>query len=128
MKIENTTVADKKLILSALGAVSAISLSAAAVAGQAPADNLFQADSLDAGFMLDQPNFGDEGSCGEGSCGEGSCGEEGDEDKDAEGSCGEGSCGEGSCGEEGDDKDAEGSCGEGSCGEGSCGEGSCGEA
>ncbi len=116
--------ADKKTILTALGTVSALSLSAAAVAGQAPAGELFQADSLDAGFMLDQPNFGDEGSCGEGSCGEGSCGEgEEDKDKDAEGSCGEGSCGEGSCGEgEGDeDKDAEGSCGEGSCGEGSCG-------
>ena len=111
--------ADKKTILTALGTVSALSLSAAAVAGQAPAGELFQADSLDAGFMLDQPNFGDEGSCGEGSCGEGSCGEgEEDKDKDAEGSCGEGSCGEG----EGDeDKDAEGSCGEGSCGEGSCG-------
>lgn len=124
--------ADKKTILTALGTVSALSLSAAAVAGQAPAGELFQADSLDAGFMLDQPNFGDEGSCGEGSCGEGdedkdaegscgegSCGE--DKDKDAEGSCGEGSCGEGSCGEGDDDKDAEGSCGEGSCGEGSCG-------
>jgi len=101
---------DKKMLLSALGTVSALSLSAVAAAGQAPADNLFQADSLEAGFMLDQPNFG-EGSCGEGSCGEG------DKDKDdAEGSCGEGSCGEGD-----DDKDAEGSCGEGSCGEGSCG-------
>jgi len=110
--------ADKKTIFSALGTVSALSLSAAAVADQAPTGELFQADSLEAGFMLEQPTFG-EGSCGEGSCGEGSCGEgESDEDKDkhAEGSCGEGSCGEGD-----DDKDAEGACGEGSCGEGSCG-------
>jgi uncharacterized low-complexity protein len=122
--MENNTMADKKLILSTVGTVSALSLSAAAVAGQAPGE-LFQANSLDAGFMLDQPNFG-EGSCGEGSCGEGSCGEgeedkDKDQDKDAEGSCGEGACGEGSCGEGDEDKDAEGSCGEGSCGEGSCG-------
>jgi len=111
--------ADKKFIIPALITASAITLSAAAVAGQTSTDNLFQADSLESGFMLDQANFGDEGSCGEGSCGE-----EGgkDKDKDAEGSCGEGSCGEGSCGEGDDDKDAEGSCGEGSCGEGSCGE------
>lgn len=107
--------ADKKLLISTLSAASALSLSAVAMAGSTGSDNLFQADSLDGGFMLDQPNFG-EGSCGEGSCGEGSCGEGDDEDKDAEGSCGEGACGE-----EGD-KDAEGSCGEGSCGEGSCGQ------
>ncbi len=87
--------ADKTRVMTTIGAISALSLSAAAVAGTASNGELFQAEALDSGFMLDQPNFGDEGSCGEGSCGEGDEDKEEDKDKDAEGSCGEGSCGEG---------------------------------
>jgi uncharacterized low-complexity protein len=101
---------DKKLFITTVGAISALSFSLGAVAGDQAGADLFEAEVLPTGFMADQPNFG-EGSCGEGSCGEGSCGED---DKDKEGACGEGSCGE-------DDKDEEGACGEGACGEGTCG-------
>lgn len=99
--------ADKKLIVSTVGTLAALSFSASSLADDSNSSELFEAENLDSGFM------GANASFGEGSCGEGSCGEEGEKDE-------EGSCGEGSCGEEGE-KDEEGSCGEGTCGEGSCG-------
>lgn len=101
---------DKKILTSAIGTLSALSFSLAAVASETSADNLFETEALDRGFMSQQAEFG-EGACGEGKCGEGKCGE--------------GKCGEGQCGEEEeteDDKDEEGACGEGACGEGACGE------
>lgn len=85
------------------------------------ADNPFDLEELDAGYML-AGDKGEEGKCGEGKCGgekgeEGKCGDE----KGEEGKCGddkgdeEGKCGEGKCG---DDKgDEEGKCGEGKCGD-----------
>ncbi len=99
---------DKKLLTTAIGTLSALSFSLGAMAADPSADNLFEAEALDRGFMSQQAGF-EEGSCGEGACGEGACGE-------------------GACGEEDDDKDEEGACGEGACGEGACGEGTCGEA
>ena len=70
------------------------------------ADNPFDMEDLDAGYMLagDKGDKGEEGKCGEGKCGEGKCGD----DKGEEGKCGEGKCG--------DDKGEEGKCGEGKCG------------
>ena len=103
---------EKKALTSALCTLSALSFSLGAMAAQPGTDNLFEAESLDRGFMSQHADFG-EGKCGEGKCGEGKCGEE--DDKDEEGACGEGTCGEGSCGEQ-DDKDEEGKCGEGTCG------------
>jgi uncharacterized low-complexity protein len=114
-------------------AVSAAFISSLAVASVAnAADNPFNAEDLDAGYMLAGGDKGEEGKCGEGKCGgdkedgEGSCGED---KEDGEGSCGEDKeDGEGSCGE--DKEDGEGSCGEdkgeekgeeGKCGEGKCG-------
>ncbi len=99
---------DKKILTSAIGTLSALSFSLGAIAAEPSTDNLFEAESLERGFMSQQVGFEEgscgEGSCGEGACGEGSCGEDKDEDKDE------------------DDKDEEGACGEGACGEGSCGE------
>jgi len=105
---------DKKILTSAIGTLSALSFSLGAVATEPSADDLFETEALDRGFMTQKAEFG-EGACGEGKCGEGKCGE---------GKCGEGKCGEGQCGEEEeeDDKDEEGACGEGACGEGACGE------
>ncbi|TVS11555.1 MAG: low-complexity protein [Wenzhouxiangella sp.] len=102
---------DKKLLTTAIGTLSALSFSLGAIAADPSADNLFEAEALDRGFMSQQVNF-EEGACGEGACGEGACGE--------------GACGEDD--EDNDDKDEEGACGEGACGEGACGEGACGEA
>jgi uncharacterized low-complexity protein len=102
--------ADKKLIVSTVGTLAALSFSTSAFADDPNSSELFEAENLNSGFMGASVGFG------EGSCGEGSCGEE----KEEEGSCGEGACGEGSCGEDGD-KGEEGSCGEGACGEGTCG-------
>lgn len=101
---------NKYRTFSTIAALS-LSLSGAALAGDADADNPFEAEGLDRGFMAANAIPGDEGSCGEGSCGEGN-------DKDEEGSCEEGSCGEGSGDDSGDnnDKDSEGACGEGTCG------------
>ncbi|MFW5815801.1 MAG: low-complexity protein [Wenzhouxiangella sp.] len=96
---------DKKVLTSAIGTLSALSFSLGAIAAEPSADKLFEAESLERGFMAQSVGF-EEGSCGEGSCGEGACGEDKDEDKD----------------KDEDDKDEEGSCGEGACGEGTCGE------
>jgi uncharacterized low-complexity protein len=109
---------DKKTAMTTIGAISALSLSLGAVAGESAGADLFEAQALPTGFMADGSNFG-EGSCGEGSCGEGNCGE--------------GNCGEEEEKEEGEEKEEEekgeeGACGEGACGEGACGEGSCGAA
>lgn len=99
----------KKTFISTIGTISALSFSLGAIAGDQAGGDLFEAEVLPSGFMVDKPNAG-EGSCGEGSCGEGSCGEEGEEKSE------EGACGEGSCGEEGEEKSEEGACGEGTCG------------
>lgn len=96
----------KKTFISTIGTISALSFSLGATAGDLAGGDLFEAEDLSSGFMVDKPSAG-EGSCGEGSCGEGSCGEEGEE-KGEEGACGEGSCGE--------EKGEEGACGEGTCG------------
>ena len=91
---------DKKALTTAIGTLSALSLSLGAFAADPTADDVFEAETLDRGFMSQQAGFG-EGACGEGSCGEGACGEEEDkdeDDKDEEGACGEGACGEGTCG------------------------------
>lgn len=92
---------DKKILTSAIGTLSALSFSLGAIAAEPSTDNLFEAESLERGFMSQQVGF-EEGSCGEGRCGEGACGEDEDkdeDDKDEEGACGEGACGEGTCGE-----------------------------
>lgn len=93
---------DKKLLISAIGTLSALSFSLGAIAADSSDNDLFEAEALDRGFMSQQANFG-EGACGEGACGEGACGEEDEDedndDKDEEGACGEGACGEGTCGE-----------------------------
>jgi uncharacterized low-complexity protein len=112
---EQLNMTDKKALTKAIGTLSALSLSLGAFAADPTAENLFQAETLDRGFMSQQAGFG-EGACGEGTCGED---HEKKDDKDEEGACGEGACGEGTCGE--DDKDEEGTCGEGACGEGTCG-------
>lgn len=106
---------NKKALTKAIGTLSALSLSLGVFAADPTAENLFQAETLDRGFMSQQAGFG------EGACGEGTCGEDKDkkDDKDEEGACGEGTCGEDDKDE--DDKDEEGTCGEGACGEGSCG-------
>jgi uncharacterized low-complexity protein len=107
----------KKTFISTIGTLSALSFSIGAVAGDQAGADLFEAEALPSGFMVDKPHAG-EGACGEGSCGEGSCGEE-EKEKSEEGACGEGSCGEE--GEESEEKSEEGTCGEGACGEGTCG-------
>jgi uncharacterized low-complexity protein len=97
---------EKKVLASTICTLSALSFSLGALAAQPGTDNLFEAESLDRGFMSHQLDIG------EGKCGEGKCGEKDDkDDKDEEGACGEGSCGEE------DKKDEEGKCGEGTCGE-----------
>jgi len=96
---------EKKVLTSALCTLSALSFSLGAMAAQPDTDSLFEAESLDRGFMSQHADFG-EGKCGEGKCGE-------KDDKDEEGACGEGACGEE---DEKDDKDEEGKCGEGTCG------------
>ncbi|MFP4208258.1 MAG: low-complexity protein [Wenzhouxiangella sp.] len=105
---------DKKVLTSAIGTLSALSFSLGAIAAEPSADKLFEAESLERGFMAQSVGFEEgscgEGSCGEGACGEGSCGEDKDEDEDKDKDKDE------------DDKDEEGSCGEGACGEGTCGE------
>jgi uncharacterized low-complexity protein len=115
--LEKSDMADKTFLTGAIGTLTAASFSLGAIDQAEAANDLFQAEPLDQGFMAGQASFG-EGACGEGSCGEGNCGEkeeekeekeeEKEEEKSEEGACGEGRCGEGACGE--------GSCGEGSCG------------
>ncbi|TVQ36806.1 MAG: hypothetical protein EA370_07575 [Wenzhouxiangella sp.] len=109
--------ADKKLnsksMVTTVGALAALSFSAASFAAEPNLDNLFEARDLDRGFMVASAGFGEgacgEGKCGEGKCGEGSCGEEESEEEKSE-----------------EEKGEEGACGEGACGEGKCGEGTCG--
>lgn len=105
---------DKKALTTAIGTLSALSLSLGVFAAEPTTGDLFQAETLDRGFMSQQAGFAEgtcgEGRCGEGRCGEGACGEDDEKDEESE-----------------DDKDEEGACGEGACGEGACGEGSCGE-
>ena len=121
-----------KPVALAVGAAFITSMAVSAVADTS--DNPFNAEDLDAGYMLAGGDKGEEGKCGEGKCGgdkddgedkdhgEGSCGED---KEDGEGSCGEDKGdGEGSCGE--DKGDGEGSCGEDKGEEGKCGEGKCG--
>ncbi len=102
--------ADKTVFTAVIGTLTAASFT---LSGNAEvADELFQAEQLDRGFMAGKANFS-EGACGEGTCGEEEDQEDEDqdnpeEDKDEEGRCGEGMCGEGQCGE--------GACGEGACG------------
>ena len=109
-EVKNLTV---KPVALAVGAAFVSSIAVSAVAETV--DNPFNAEDLDAGYMLAGGDKGEEGKCGEGKCGgdkadgEGSCGEKGDH----EGSCGEKGDAEGSCGEE---KGEEGKCGEGKCG------------
>ncbi len=71
---------EKKALTSALCTLSALSFSLGAMAAQPGTDNLFEAESLDRGFMSQHADFG-EGKCGE------------QDDKDEEGKCGEGTCG-----------------------------------
>ena len=74
-------------IAAALGTTFAVSLMTSPVANAA--ENPFELNDLNSGYMqLAEGNCG-EGKCGEGE-GEGSCGEG---EGDGEGTCGEGSCG-----------------------------------
>ncbi len=87
-----------KPIAAAVGVAFATSmvLSSSALA----AENPFEADDLESGYMIAGEDKDKEGECGEGKCGEGKCGEDGEGDcgEDGEGDCGED--GEGDCGED----------------------------
>ena len=64
---------DRKIIVSPVGTLAALSFSLGTFASEPEQANPFEAEQLQGGFMVAEANLA-EGACGEGACGEGTCG------------------------------------------------------